>query len=55
MRGMNDAEMSSPEKDTSKFLKVAQIPTFALAFALLQNKVPSIFTAISKTVVVSSP
>ncbi len=51
MRGMNDAEKSSPEKDTSKFLKVSQIPALALAFALLENKVPSIFAAILKTVV----
>ncbi len=50
MRGMNDAEKSTPEKDTSKFLKVAQIPAIAMAFALLQNKAPSIFAAISKTV-----
>jgi hypothetical protein len=35
MRGMNDAEKSSTEKDTSKFLKVAQIPAIAMAFALL--------------------
>ena len=51
MRGMNDAEKSSTEKDTSKFLKVAQIPAIAMAFALLQNTAPSIFAAISKTVV----
>ena len=51
MRGMNDAEKSLPEKNTSKFLKVAQIPAIAMAFALLQNKAPSIFAAISKTVV----
>ena len=35
MRGINDAEKSSTEKDTSKFLKVAQIPAIAMAFALL--------------------
>ena len=51
MRGMNDAEKSLPEKNTSKFLKVTQNPAFALALALLQNKAPSIFAAISKTVV----
>ncbi len=34
MRGMNDAEKSSPEKDTSKFLKVAQIPAIAMAFRI---------------------
>jgi hypothetical protein len=51
MRGINDAETSSPEKDTAKFLKIAQISAFALAFALLQNKAPRIFAAISKTVV----
>ena len=50
MRGMNDAEKSPPEKDTSKFLKVTQIPAIAMAIALLQNKAPSIFVAISKTV-----
>ncbi len=48
MRGMNDAEKSSPEKDTSKFLnlKVSQIPAIALAFALLKNKAPSMFAAV---------
>ena len=50
MRGMNDAEKSPPEKDTSNFLKVTQIPAIAMAIALLQNKAPSIFAAISKTV-----
>ncbi len=42
MLWMNDAEKSSPEKDTSKSLKVSQIPIFALALALLQNKAPNI-------------
>jgi hypothetical protein len=51
MCGTHDAESHAPEKDTSKFLKVTQISVIPLVFTLLQNRAPSFFVEIWRTVV----